>query len=162
MEELEVTLCCTLDDTVVITRFSFTEPPKKVDDIKSSIQTAFYIPKCMQELLYNGAVLSGTEQVEKLYMRSGDSILVRYYSKLEGNDFEVINTWLRKIRDIVLSYDKDDPEHVLSRLRSRTRDASPDCPHYSVRPVGWSGDGGVRESDKVELIKSGGWEQEGA
>ena len=25
-----------------------------------------------------------------------------------------------------------------------------------LRPVGWSGDGGVRESNKVELIKSGG------
>ena len=77
VEELEVTLCCTLDNTVVIKGLSFTEPPKQVDDIKSSVQTAFYIPKCMQELLYNGAVLSDTEQVQKLYMRSGDSILVR-------------------------------------------------------------------------------------
>ena len=25
-----------------------------------------------------------------------------------------------------------------------------------LRPVGWSGDGGVQESNKVELIKSGG------
>ena len=25
-----------------------------------------------------------------------------------------------------------------------------------LRPVGWSGDGGVRESNKVQLIKSGG------
>ena len=36
------------------------------------------------------------------------------------------------------------------------------CKLPHSRPVGWSGDGGVRESDKVELIKSGGWEQEGA
>ena len=28
--------------------------------------------------------------------------------------------------------------------------------HDFARPVGWSGDGGVRESNKVELIKSGG------
>ena len=29
------------------------------------------------------------------------------------------------------------------------------------RPVGWSGDGGVRESNKVELIKSGGGSRRG-
>ena len=133
MEELEITLCCTLDNTVVTTRLSFTKPPKQIDDIKSSIQTAFYIPKCMQELLYNGAVLSGTEQLEKLYMRSGDSILVRYYTKLDVNDFEVISTWLRMIRDIVLSYEKDDPAHVLRRLRSiNSSDSNQNCPHEDV------------------------------
>ena len=124
VEELEVALCCTLDNTVVTTRLSFTDPPKKVDDIKSSIQTAFYLPQCMQELLYNGAVLSGTEQVQKL---------VRYYSKLDVNDFEVINTWPRKIRDIVLSYEKDDPAHVLRRLRSfNSSDSNQNCPHQDV------------------------------
>ena len=30
-----------------------------------------------------------------------------------------------------------------------------------VRPVGWSGDGGVRKSNKVELIKSGGGSRRG-
>ena len=133
VEELEVTLCCTLDNTVVTETLSFTEPPKQVDDIKSSIQTTFYIPKCMQQLLYNGAVLSGTEQVQKLYMRSGDSILVRYYSKLDVNDFEVINTWLRKMRDIVLSYEKDDPAHVVGRLRSYySTNSDQKCPHEAV------------------------------
>ena len=29
------------------------------------------------------------------------------------------------------------------------------------RPVGWSGDGGVRESNKVELIKRGGGSRRG-
>ena len=131
VEELEVTLCCTLDNTVVTKRLSFTEPPKEVDDIKSSIQTAFYIPQCMQQLLYNGAVLSGTEQVEKLYMRSGDSILVRYYSKLDVNDFKVINTWLKKIRDIVLSYEKDDSAQLLSAAGYMSN-SKLGCPHGDV------------------------------
>ena len=131
VEELEVTLCCTLDNTAVTETLSFTEPPKQVDDIKSSIQTAFYIPQCVQELLYNGAVLSGTEQVEKLYMRSGDSILVRYYSKLDVNDFEVINTWLRKIRDIVLSYEKDDTAQLLFAA-GYTNNSKPACPYGDV------------------------------
>ena len=30
-----------------------------------------------------------------------------------------------------------------------------------VRPIGWSGDMGVRESNKVELIKSGGGSRRG-
>ena len=32
---------------------------------------------------------------------------------------------------------------------------------YIYRPVGWSGDGGVRESNKVELMKSGGGSRRG-
>ena len=33
--------------------------------------------------------------------------------------------------------------------------------HMQCRPVGWSGDVGVRESNKVELIKSGGGSRRG-
>ena len=147
VEELEVALCCTLDDNVVITRLSFTEPPKEVDDIKLHIQTAFCIPKCTQQLLYNGAVLAGTEQVDKLYMRSGDSIVVRYHSKLDADDFKVITTWLRQIRDIVLSYEKDDPAHVLSMLRS------PDASESSLAHSDVSSLLGKWGTPKVEVIR---------
>ena len=49
---------------------------------------------------------------------------------------------------------------VKLRVDSARRILFPD-ESTSRRPVGWSGDGGVRESNKVELIKSGGGSRRG-
>ena len=125
--ELEVVLRRKLDDAEVTRRLLFTAPLKQVDDIKSRIQAEFNIPKCMQLLQHCGNALSDAEQVEKLYLRSGDSILVSYYCEMEIEDFKEITSWLKQMRN----------RHITDAVRlpsssMRIRDVSEPYPRHDA------------------------------
>ena len=79
--ELLVTLNCTSDGSSETKKLTLSPVPKSVTAVKTSIETAFEIPRCLQRISLDDQVLTDSQEIGDLYIRSKDHLSVTYLAK---------------------------------------------------------------------------------
>ena len=81
---LDLELRCSSDNSQERVSLLLSPPPETVADIKQRIETEFSIPRCLQSTcLPDGQVLTDSQRLSGLYLRSGDSLIVTFYAKAD-------------------------------------------------------------------------------
>lgn len=81
---LEIELKCLSDGSQTNKTLLFAPIPKTIADIKRRIENDLSVPKSGQSLfLADGQALLDSQQIDSLYLRSGDALLVEYYAKAD-------------------------------------------------------------------------------
>lgn len=79
--ELLVTLNCTSDESSETKKLTISPVPKLVAAVKTSIETAFEIPRCLQRVSLDDHVLTDSQDIGDLYIRNKDHLSVTYLAK---------------------------------------------------------------------------------
>ena len=79
--ELLVTLNCSSDGTSETKKLVLSPVPKLVTAVKTSIETEFNIPRCLQCVSLNEQVLTDSQKIADLYIRNRDHLSVTYLAK---------------------------------------------------------------------------------
>lgn len=86
--ELLVTLHCTVDGTSETRNLVLCPPPSTIEEIKSHIQEKESIPKCLQKLTLKNQLLSDSQSLSNLYIRSEDSLTCAYVARADVKELK--------------------------------------------------------------------------
>jgi len=81
--ELLVTFQCTADGSSKTGTLVLSPPPNRIEEIKSHIQEKESIPKCLQKLTFKNQLLSDSQSLSNLYIRSEDSLTCSYLARAD-------------------------------------------------------------------------------
>lgn len=86
--ELLVTFHCTSDGSSETRNLVLSPRPSRIEDIKNYIQAKESIPKCLQKLTLKDHVLSNSQSLDDLYIRSEDSVTCTYLARADVEPLE--------------------------------------------------------------------------
>ena len=74
--------------------------PKDALDLKQKIEDDFSIPVCAQTLRYESTVLSDSDDLRSMCLRTGDTLHLTYRSKADCPEVQSVVKWLRSLLDL--------------------------------------------------------------
>ena len=119
--EAVLKLNCTASKQVETKAINCVSFPKNTRDLKQKIENDFSIPVCAQTLWYESTVLSDSDDLRSICLRTGDTLHLTYKSKADCPEVQSVVRWLRSLLDLfqvhvpsLLDPVPSDGEHALN------------------------------------------------
>ena len=98
--EAVLNLSCITSKQVETKTIKFVSFPKDALDLKQKIEDEFSIPVCAQTLRYESTVISDSDDLRSICLRTGDTLHLTYRSKADCPEVQSVVRWLRSLLDL--------------------------------------------------------------